>query len=92
MERAAGVEAWGNVWGWGGRAPGTAPHPPLLSGKSAPIWTQTGETKAFSSLLGPTHLPGISSVPTASSWQPALGGRDTDVPACGGAERGGPGL
>lgn len=40
----------------------------------------------------PTHLPGISSVPTASSWQPALGGRDTDVPACGGAERGGPGL
>lgn len=56
-------------------------------GKSVPIWTQIGETKTFSSLPGSTHLPGISSVPSASSWQPALGGQDTDVPAFGGADR-----
>lgn len=76
VARAARVEAWGNVWRWGNTR-NCPSHPPLQSRKSVPIWTQTGETKAFSSLPSSTHLPGISSPLAASSWQPVLGGQDT---------------
>lgn len=58
------------------------------AGEAAPVWTQTGETKTFSSLPSPAHLPGISSAPTASSWQPVLRGQDIDIPALGATDIG----